>query len=191
MQTLLQDARYGIRMLLKSPVFTVVAVLTLALGIGANTAIFTLVNAVLLKMLPIQHPEQLVTIGDPTRVDSRSNGTPQTDLFSYPLYRELRDGTSVFSGMYAAGTSHRVTIQKEGQLVPDAGARVGRLVTGNYFSVLSVHAAAGRLLTPEDDKNQHAHAVAVISYPYWKNELRRPPPASDARCVSTVIHSRL
>lgn len=175
METLLQDVRYGFRTLFKSPVFTLVAVLTLALGIGANTAIFTLINAVLLKMLPIQHPEQLVTIGDPARVDSRSLGTPQTNLFSYPLYRELRDGTSVFSGMYAAGTSHRVTVQKENQPSPDTGARVGRLVTGNYFSVLGAEAAVGRLLTPEDDKVQHGHPVAVISYAYWKSGFSLSP----------------
>ena len=94
MNGLLQDLRYALRQLRKSPGFTAVAVVTLALGIGANTAIFTVVNALLLKMLPVRDPQQLVVVGDPTRVSGRSNGTPRTDIFSYPLYKELRDRNS-------------------------------------------------------------------------------------------------
>ncbi|HVO81447.1 MAG TPA: hypothetical protein VMT28_11985, partial [Terriglobales bacterium] len=92
MEVLLQDLRYGLRMLVKSPGFTVVAILTLALGIGANTAVFSVIDAVMLKMLPVSHPEQLAVVGNPSRIHSTSNGTPPLDLFSYPLYRELRDG---------------------------------------------------------------------------------------------------
>src|SRR5207237_8908084 len=105
-EMLIQDARYGLRMLVKNPAFTTIAVLTLALGIGANTAIFTLVNAVLLKILPIKDPQHLVVIGDPTEVNNRSLGTPQTDVFSYPLYREIRDSNTVFSGSFFAGSVH-------------------------------------------------------------------------------------
>src|SRR5947209_15656820 len=99
METLLQDIRYAVRMLVKNPAFTTVAVLTLALGIGANTAIFTLVNAVLLRMLPVKDPQQLVVVGDPRWANGRSNGTPRIDIFSYPLYKELRDRNSVFAGL--------------------------------------------------------------------------------------------
>src|SRR3954451_21552307 len=102
MGTLFQDLRYGLRMLAKAPGFTAVAVLTLALGIGANTAIFTLVNALLLKTLPVRAPQELVAVGNPGFVDFRWHGTPATDVFSYPLYRELRDRTTVFNGLVAA-----------------------------------------------------------------------------------------
>src|SRR4051812_1506382 len=106
MESILQDVRYAFRMLAKSPGFTTVAVLTLALGIGANTAIFTLINAVILKMLPVRDVQRLVVIGDPTQAHSRSHGTPQNDVFSYPLYREFRDHNDVFEGVFAAGEMH-------------------------------------------------------------------------------------
>src|ERR1043166_8518744 len=99
MSALTQDLRYGVRQLRKSPGFTAVAVVTLALGIGANTAIFTVVNALLLKMLPVKDPQQLVVVGDPANPNERSNGTPRADVFSYPLYKQLRDRNSVFTGL--------------------------------------------------------------------------------------------
>jgi len=85
METLLQDLRYGVRMLRMSPSFTAVAVITLALGIGANTAVFTVIDAIMLKMLPVGHPEQLVAVGNPARVDSNSNGTPHLASISFPI----------------------------------------------------------------------------------------------------------
>src|SRR5947199_7746860 len=110
MEPLFQGLRYALRLLIKSPAFTSVAVLTLALGIGANTAIFTVVNGVLLRMLPIRDPQQLVVVGDPTRANGRSNGTPRIDIFSYPLYKELRDRNSVFAGLCAAASDHRIEV---------------------------------------------------------------------------------
>src|SRR3982074_2917042 len=114
MSGLIQDIRYALRQLRKRPGFTAVAVLTLALGIGANTAIFTVVNALLLKMLPVRNPQQLVVVGDPTQANHRSTGTPRADVFSYPLYKELRDRNSVFSGLCAAATDHRIEVDSAG-----------------------------------------------------------------------------
>ena len=117
MQGLIQDLRFAIRQLRKSPGFAAVAVITLALGIGANTAIFTVVNGLLLKMLPVRDPQQLVVVGDPTRAQQRSNGTPRTDVFSYPLYKELRDRNAVFTGLCAAATDHHIEVEAgEGKL---------------------------------------------------------------------------
>lgn len=176
METFVQDFRYAARMLRKAPGFTSVAVLTLALGIGANTAVFTLVNALLLKSLPVQHPEQLVALGDPAAVHDAWTGSPVIDEFSNPLYRELRDRTSVFSGMAAVGYGG-ATVGDAGQsAAPEAsGEKPVRLVTGNYFPLLGVRPAAGRLLDAQDDTAQHANPVAVISYDYWKNAYALSP----------------
>jgi predicted permease len=174
METLFQDIRYGLRVMRKSPGFTLVAVLTLALGIGANTAIFSLINAVLLRMLPVSNPNELVIVGDPGRVHDRSLGTPQTDVFSYPLYKSLRDGNHVFSGLLASGEEHGLKVENDrsGQISSDA---LGVLVSGNYFSVLGVNAVMGRVLTPDDDKAAGGSPVAVISYHFWKEKLSGDP----------------
>src|SRR5579864_8581371 len=175
MGTLLQDLQYAFRMLRKSPAFTTVAVMTLALGIGANTAIFSLVNALMLKMLPVKAPNELVVVGDPQSVHSRSMGDPRVDQFSYPLYRELSKGNAVFTGMLASGEAHRLRIT-----ATDSGSQIannvtGVLVSGNYFSVLGVNALYGRVLTPEDDSGPGAHPVVVVSYGFWKNKLGENP----------------
>jgi predicted permease len=172
--TLLQDVRYALRMLRKSPGFTTVAVITLALGIGANTAIFTVVNALLLKMLPVKDPPQLVVVGDPMRVNNRSTGNPRTDNFSYPLYKELRDQNSVFSGLCAAATDHRIEAD-EGQGGMSAEKVTGRMVSGNYFSVLGVEPAAGRLFSDSDDTAVNANPVVVLGYGYWERRFALSP----------------
>jgi len=165
-----QDIRYGFRLLLKSPGFTTIAVLTLALGIGANTAIFSLINAVLLKMLPVDKPGELVVVGDPGLANSRWLGTPQVAIFSYPFYRELRDGNHVFSALLASGNERRVTVEtdRSGEIASDA---TGALVSGNYFSVLGVNASIGRTLTPDDDRVAGGHPVVVVSYRFWQQKL--------------------
>jgi predicted permease len=169
-----QDLRYALRQLRKSPGFTSVAVLTLALGIGANTAIFTVVNALLLKMLPVTQPERLVVVGDPSLSNTRSHGTPRTDIFSYPLYKELRDHNSVFSGLCAAGSEQAVELDA-GQGEGSAEKVTGRMVSGNYFSVLGLMPAAGRLLSSSDDSAENANPVAVLSFTFWRRKFALSP----------------
>ena len=174
METLVQDIRYGLRTLTKNPGFTIVAVLTLGLGIGANTAIFTLINAVLLKTLPVSDPQSLVVIGDPSLAHSRNVGTPTTDIFSYPLYRDLRDGNNVFSGVTASGEEHRCTVETTGAGMVTDDALVN-LVSGNYFSVLGVSPFRGRMLTAQDDTAKSSNPVAVVSYEFWTRKLAGDP----------------
>jgi len=176
MDTLFQDIRYGARMLAKSPAFATVAVLTLALGIGANTAIFTLINSILLKMLPIQDVSNLVIVGNSGSVHSRSRGTPQLTHFSYPLYREFRDRNSVFSDVFASGDLRRLELsvaENVNQGTPERAR--GRIVTGNYFSVLGVNTILGRTINPEDDKTVGSSPVAVISYRFWSRRFAQDP----------------
>src|SRR5262245_64778609 len=139
LETLLHDVRSGLRMLGHSPSFTAVAVLTLALGIGANTAIFSLIDAVLLKMLPITNPERLVLLRH-----ANSRGTENT--FGYRTYEQFRDQNQVLSGMLAYHPL-RLTVSIDGQPEP---AVAGQLVSGNYYSVLGVDAAVGRSIRPDD-----------------------------------------
>lgn len=174
MRTLIQDLRYGSRLLRKSPGFTTVALLSLALGIGANTAIFTLVNAVLLKSLPVHKPQELVLFSEGTGEGTSFGDQPRDrwELFSYPSYRYLRDHSKSFQGLstFRSGEA-RVSVQREGEVAQRAQ---GHLVGGDYFSVLGVSAAMGRTLTPDDDRPA-APPAAVISYGYWKQELGADP----------------
>jgi predicted permease len=170
-ESLLQDLHFGLRMMRKNPGFTAVAVLTLALGIGVNTAIFTVVNAVMLRALPVQHPEELVTIGDPARVHSSGTGTPRIDVFSYPLYREIRDNNSVFSSVFASSSPNNLRIKIES--APEGIA--GRLVTENYFQTLGVRPLLGGTFSPEDGKVAGADPVLVISYSYWRRRFAGDP----------------
>src|SRR5215208_3293487 len=175
MDDLRQDLTHALRTLRRSPAFATVAVLALALGIGATTAIFTLINAALLRRLPVPHPEQLVGIGDPTRVNSASMGTPRTDLISYPLYLDLRDGNKLVTGLLASGRGGRLDVVIGDSARPRARGEAehprGRLVSGNYFAVLGVPAFAGRTLAVEDDGAPGTGAVAVISHRYWQRRF--------------------
>ena len=175
METLFQDLRYALRQLIKTPAFTSVAILTLALGIGANTAIFTLVNALLLKMLPVKAPQELVIVGDPTEANERANGTPQTDVVSYPLYKELRDRSSVFSGLCAAASDHHSEVDTGQGDDPASEKLVIRMVSGNYFSVLGIEPAAGRVLSDSDDTAENANPVVVLGYGYWQRKFSLSP----------------
>jgi len=163
MHTLMQDVRYGLRMLAKSPGFTFIAILTLALGIGANTAIFSLLNQVLLRRLPVRNPAELVVLKSPGPKHGRlwSDGD-DSEIFSYPVYKGLARNTAVFDGMLAR-FQFDASIANHGET--DRGS--GELVTGNYFEVLGVRPALGRVLSPADDDVQGAHPVLVLSHAYW------------------------
>ncbi|MGD0134545.1 MAG: permease prefix domain 1-containing protein, partial [Bryobacteraceae bacterium] len=141
-----QDVGYAARVLRKSTGFAFVAILSIALGVGANTAIFSVIDAVMLKSLPVQDPNHLVVVGDSTRVGSVSMGAASTDNFSYPFYERFRTQNDVFSDVYASGRSEQLNValqdaQPLGSAV-DQNPR-GRMVTGNFFSVLGVTALIG------------------------------------------------
>ncbi|MDQ2773977.1 MAG: ABC transporter permease [Acidobacteriota bacterium] len=171
-ETLLHDLRYGFRQLRKTPVLLTIAVLSLALGIGANTAIFTLINAVMLQSLPVHEPGRLVLFYDglSTGVDS-GNGFPST-IFSYPSTEYLKAHNDSFESLCAFRQSiDRVNVHIAGAVESGPGehAKV-HLVSGNYFDVFGVKAAAGRVLTPTDDTLSAAR-VAVISYDFWQDRF--------------------
>jgi predicted permease len=172
METLWQDLRYGARMLVRNPGFTLVVVLSLALGIGANTAVFTLVNAVMLQSLPVRAPEELVAVGDASRPTALRVGGPMANIFSYPLYQRLRDHNTVFSGLLATGRTGRVDI-----IINNGNAEElqGRLVSGNYFNVLGISPVLGRTFSAEEDKAPGDSPVVVISYKYWEDRFGKDP----------------
>ncbi len=176
MDNLIKDIRYGLRGLLKRKGFAAIAVLTLALGIGANTAIFTLVNAVMLKSLPVEKPQELVLFSDATGEGTSNEDTPRTgkwNLFSYASYQYLRNHNQSFQDIAAIRSgSSRLSVRLPDS--PAAARGAGQLVSGNYFSVLGVRAARGRVLTDEDDK-PGAQPAAVISNRYWEQELNSDP----------------
>src|SRR3977135_4213585 len=163
----MSDFRYALRTLLKAPAFTIVVVLTLALGIGANTAIFSLTDQVLLRMLPVRSPEQLVVLDGPGAFQGRTfnNGT-----FSYPMYRDFRDQSTVFAGGLARFPSP-LTMMTGGQ-----AERVnGELVSGNYFDVLGIRAHIGRMFTQDDDRTPGGPPVVTRTHSFWAPRCARDP----------------
>jgi putative ABC transport system permease protein len=159
----LQDFRYAIRTLRKSPGFTAAAVLSLAIGIGANTALFTLMNTVMWKLLPVRDPEQLLTLGQQCRT-ALSNG------FTYQQYELIRDHTQVMD--LAAYSNVRLNVAIDGRIEPTVD---GVLVTGDYFPLLGVRPAVGRLFGREDDRVPEGHPVVVLSDQYWKRRFGADP----------------
>src|SRR5215831_16113542 len=158
------DFRYAIRMLLTRPGFTAIALISLALGIGANTAVFTLVNQVLLKPLPIDHPEQFYSLYD----SGPSSG--DFSAFSYPDYCDLRDHNDVFSGLLAYRFAP-INLSHSGE-----NSRIwGFMVTGNYFDVLGVKPQLGRTFAADEDSSPNTHPVAVISYGCWQRRFASDP----------------
>src|SRR5262245_14669816 len=168
MNSLLQDLRYGARMLLKKPGFTLIAVITLALGIGANTAIFSLVNAILLRPLPVADPARLVSV---SLVKRQGAGL---GLFSYLDYQDFRDKNEVLAGLAA----YRFAPMNLSGIAGKGGnnERVwGYLVSGNYFDVLGVKAALGRAFSPEEDRTPDAHPVVVLSHSCFERRFGADP----------------
>jgi macrolide transport system ATP-binding/permease protein len=174
-ENLWRDIRLALRSLRKSPAFSVVVILTLTLGIGANTAIFTLINAVMLQKLPVQNPKQLYRLGDNNNccvmVGLQNNDS--FVLYSYSLYQYLRDHTTQFEQL-AAFESYVSDLSVRGPHDAAAEPYKGEMVSGNYFQTLGVGASAGRLLLPQDD-SQSAPRVAVISYRIWQRRFGLNP----------------
>jgi predicted permease len=159
--------RYGVRMLGKNPGFTMIAVLALALGIGANTAIFSLVDETLVRPLPVPHPEQLVML-------SMANQRGFTTGFAYPDYVDYRDRNEVFSGLIGYSQA-ALSLNANGQ-----SERIdGMIVTGNYFSMLGVDTARGRGFSPEEDRTPDTHPVVVVSYGCWQRRFGADPKLID------------
>lgn len=167
MSNLIQDLRYGLRGLLRQPVFSLVAILSIALGIGANTAIFTLVDQVLLRLLPVKNPQELVLL---TSVGEHRGNNRGGNALSYPMYVDFRDHNEVFSGTFC---------RYELPLNVEFGGRTerasGELVSGTYFQTLGVQTVIGRPITPDDDRTPGGHPVAVLSYDYWRNRFAADP----------------
>jgi putative ABC transport system permease protein len=156
-----RDLVYGARMFRREPGFAAAVVITLALGIGANTAVFSLVNATLLQRLPVSHPERLAYV---------FNGSTASSVFSYPAYADLRDGTDAFES-FAAWGGITASLNANG----DTDLVTGAIVTGNFFETLGVRAAMGRLLTRQDDLTPGAHPVAVVSDTLWRGRFGSRP----------------
>ncbi len=180
LQDMARDLRYASRTLRKNPGFTGVAVLTLALGIGANTAIFSLLNAVLLRTLPVREPQQLVFFGRALAAGSTGfvpNG--RTELLSYPFFRDFRRDNPIFTDVAAIGS---LLYDTHGRVA--GGAELEKikveLVSGNYFDTLGVNAIAGRTLSEADDVAAGGHPVAIASYSWWQRQLAGTPSAIGA-----------
>ncbi len=168
METLFHDLRFGVRRLIKTPGFAVIAILSLALGIGANTAIFSLVNLILFRPLPVADPGEVVSV-------SAVGKDGQLAAFSYPNYLDFRDRNEVLSGLLAYHFT-AMSLSRNGN-----NERVfGYMVSGNYFDVLGVKPALGRTFMPEEDKTRLSHPVAVISHSLWQTRFGGDPLVVDS-----------
>jgi putative ABC transport system permease protein len=172
MQTFIQDVRYALRQLTRAPGFAATVIITLALGIGANAAIFTIFDQVLLRMLPVQNPKELVRFQWKGSFSGSMSafGGDQSNYFSYPMYKDLRDRNSVFTGILAAdragvGVSWHDQAENE-----DA-----EIVSGNYFNLLGLKPTVGRFFTDADDTAKNANPVVVLGHDYWKMRFNASP----------------
>ncbi len=165
LQSVLSDCRYGLRQLRKNPGFTATAILTLTLGIGANAVIFSLVSTILLRPLPIRHPEQVFAIHQ-----GRQNDPSYSQSMSYPNYKDIRDRNQVLSGM-AVYRFDPMSLSHNGN-----NERVwGYLVSENYFDLLGVRPLLGRTFVPEEGSAPNAHPVVVLSYRCWLRRFGADP----------------
>jgi predicted permease len=172
MQTLTQDIRYALRQLTRSPGFAATVIITLALGIGANTAIFTIFDQVLLRMLPVGDPKELVRFNWTGSFSGSASafGGDTGDYFSYPMYKDLRDRNTVFNGVIAA-IRNNVGVSWHDQ----AENEDTEIVSGNYFNVLGLKPVVGRLFSESDETAKDANPVVVLSCDYWKSRFNADP----------------
>ena len=180
MNSMLQDLRFALRQLRRTPAFAITAILTLALGIGANTAIFSLLDQALLRSLPVRDPQQLVILegtGDAWNGSISINGGDIAAYFSYPMYKDLRDRAQAFDGLITTGGAD-IGITRNGV----SQLSKAEIVSGNYFTMLGVQPALGRVFTQSDDLQKDANPVAVLSFDYWKTRM-----GSDPRVVGTNL----
>jgi predicted permease len=171
LEAILQDTKFSLRLLRKSPGFTIIAILTLALGIGANTAIFSIMRQVLLQCLPVPHPEQIFFLYDPGPTHGHVSTDEATgdNAFSYPMYQDLRDRNNVFAGL-AAVANFRISTSYRGT----AERTDAELISGNYFTTLGVQPALGRTILPDDTANG-GNPVAVLGFGYWQKRFGADP----------------
>jgi hypothetical protein len=168
-----QDLHFGVRAMLRSPGVTAVALLSLALGIGANTSIFSFLDAVLLRSLPVKNPHKLVLLGQGLD-NGVSDYYANVELYSYPFYRKLQAQTQVFSSVASASSMlNKVQATVEGHSAPEPMSI--KLVSGTYFPTLGVEPFMGRLITDQDDLSKDSSPIAIASYAWWKNNLARDP----------------
>jgi len=182
MTGLLQDIRYALRQLRKSPGFTAVAIVSLGLGIGANTAIFTLINQLVLKSLPVRDPQHLVSFGkavDGGEVDGIGPGP--LDIFPYDFYKQIERTHDPFLEISASG-SFPVTVSVRNRPKDAATQALTQLVSGTFFQVLGVESALGRTILPDDADAPGRNSVAVVSYRYWEEKLE-----ADRSVIGRVI----
>jgi predicted permease len=165
LETSAKDLRYALRGLARTPGFTAAAVLSLALGIGANTAIFSLFDTLMLRMLPVIHPEQLVTL---FRTGAWGRG-----FASYPLYLDIQKRSDLFQGVIARGGVEKVPFRYRQGDRPETAER--EFVSGNYFTVLGVAPAIGRLFTDADNRTPHAHPLAILNHDFWRSRFGADP----------------
>jgi len=180
MQNILNDLRFALRQLRRSPAFAITAVLTLALGVGANTAVFSLLDQALLRSLPVRDPQQLIVLKSTGRAwngSTSNNGGDDDDYFSYPMYKDLRDQNKVFDGLIATAPAQAGFSRGTISQVLDV-----ELVTGNYFNVLGVAPALGRVFS-QDDNTPSAAPAAVVSFDFWRNQL-----ASDPKIIGSTVN---
>jgi predicted permease len=166
-----QDLSYALRTIRRNASFAALVICGLALGIGANSAIYSLVDAVLIRKLPVPNPDQLIALGLPENVDAFGSGTPGAFMYSYPLYRDVRDANTAFTGVLATGRAGLLQVRIDSSALDLEHPR-GRFVSGNYFSLLGVHAALGRVLGPADDA-PYGPPRATISYAYWLSRFHK------------------
>ncbi|MGO8736883.1 MAG: ADOP family duplicated permease [Terriglobia bacterium] len=198
---LVQDLRFGLRMLAKNPGFTAVAVITIALGIGANTAIFSLIDSVMLRSLLVPHPQRLVIFRWAARNEPKTSGGmgwsgcpskggaskgPGGCSFSYPMFEQMQSAKNVFSSVFTFGPESRIGVNIDG----NASFAVGEFVSGDFFPALGIRAALGRLLGATDEAANASPAV-VLSYSYWKREFGGAPSAVGRSIVVNGVPSTI